>query len=341
MLTSRVVIGEIVGGYRIESRLAQGTTGEVFLAAHASVGTKAAIKIVHPGFDRAAVQRYVKEAVAASRIGNQGTLKITDSGTPENAPAFLVMEVLRGETLAERIRKAGRMSATQIAELGRQIAGIVAALHDEDLVHRDLRPEKIFLTRDSGLAIERVKILVGDALLLGATSEPCAPYAAPELWRGEPGDWRRDIYALGCVFFEMATGQRPYSGKAAELRDKHLEYQIPQARSLMPDVPPALDGLIARLVGKQVAQRPRSMREVSRELDGFAGPARPLAPTAGDTPALVIGEMNAPTLNNPRVQAPRAATPEPAPSSSHRTTIVIVALVALTVLVTVLVVLLR
>jgi serine/threonine-protein kinase len=339
VLTSRVVIGEIVGGYRVESRLGQGATGEVFLGAHASVGTKAAIKVLAPGFDPANVKRYLKEAVAASRIGNTGTIKISDSGMPQNSPAFLVMEVLHGETLAERIRRVKRMSATQIAEMGRQIAAVLAAMHDENLVHRDLRPEKIFFTRESGLASERVKILVGDALLLGPTSEPCAPYAAPELWRGEPGDWRVDIYALGCIFFEMATGQRPYSGKAADLGPKHLEYAIPQARSLMPDVPPTLDGLIARLVGKQVVQRPRSMREVSRELDSFAGPARPLAPTATDTPVLVVGELNAPTLNKPIKL--RAATPDPTAPASNKLTIVIVALVALTVLAVMLVVLLR
>jgi serine/threonine-protein kinase len=125
-------------------------------------------------------------------------------------------------------------------------------------------------------------------------------------------DWRIDVYALGCILFEMATGQKPYSGSAAELGAKHCEYQIPAARSLMPDVPPALDALIARLMGKQVEQRPKSMREISRELDGFAGNVRPLAPTKNDTPALVLGEMNAPTL-----QGSERPVAEPAPRPSQ------------------------
>jgi serine/threonine protein kinase len=294
------VIGETVAGYRLVARLGAGATGEVYAAEHASVGTKAAIKIIAPELaaDPARLQPYLRDAQKASRVNNQGTVKITDVGMPAgNGRGFLVMERLDGETLAARIAASGRLSITQIAEIGRQIAAVIAAMHDDNLVHRDLRPDKIFLVRDSGLAnAERIKVLVGDSLLLGATHDRAAPYAAPELWRGEPGDWRLDIYALGCIVFEMATGQRPYSGSGGELRDKHAEYQIPQARSLMPDVPPALDGLIARLMGKQIDQRPKSMREISRELDAFAGPARPLAPTRNDTPAIAVGELNAPTL---------------------------------------------
>ena len=302
------MIGEVLGGYRIVGRLGQGSTGEVFAAEHASVGTKAAIKVITPALaaDPARLQRYLKDAQAASRIGNQGTVKISEVGMPAGyGHGFLVMEHLPGETLAKRIARTKRLSITQIAELGRQIATVVAAMHDENLVHRDLRPDKIFLVRDSGLAQERIKILVGDAHLLGPTHAKAAPYAAPEVWRGEPGDWRVDIYALGCTIFEMATGQPPYSGDAGP---KHLEHPIPQARSLMPDVPPALDALIARLMGKQIDQRPKSLREIARELDSLGGTARPLAQTVQDGP-VAIGEMNAATLPPGPADAQRRAAP--------------------------------
>ena len=311
-------------GYRIVSRLGGGATGEVFAAEHASVGTKAAIKIIHPALaaDPGRLQRYLREAQQASRVNNQGTVKITEVGMPAGyGHAFIVMEQLHGETLSERIRKSTRLSVTQIAELGRQIATTVAALHDDNLVHRDLRPDKIFIVRDSGLAsTERIKLLVGDSILLGPTHDKAAPYTAPEQWRGT-GDWRVDIYALGCIVFEMATGRRPYSGAAADLAAKHAEYQIPAARSLMPDVPPALDGLIARLMGKQIEQRPKSMREIARELDALGGPVRPLAPTKNDTPALVLGELNAPTLQ-PGPERPAAPVvtrdAEPAPPARSK-----------------------
>jgi len=319
------VIGETVGGYRIVSRLGQGRTGEVFAAQHASVGTKAAIKIIAPALaaDPARLQRYLKEAQQASRINNQGTVKISEVGMPAGyGHGFIVMELLQGETLAQRIAANRRLSITQISEIGRQLATIIAALHDENLVHRDLRPDKIMFIRESGLVQERSKVLVGDALLLGPTHDQGAPYAAPELWRDPArSDWRVDIYAFGCMLFEMATGQQPYSGSAAELGAKHCEYQIPQARSLMPDVPPPLDALIARLMGKQVEQRPKSMREIARELDAFGGGVRPLAPTRNDTPALVIGELHAATLQGSERPAPAAAAPAPpgpAPKTKSR-----------------------
>ena len=309
------MIGETVGGYRIVSRLGQGRTGDVFAAEHASVGSKAAIKIIAPALaaDPGRLQRYLKEAQQASRINNQGTVKISEVGMPAGyGHGFLVMELLQGETLAARIKKNTRLSITQIAEIGRQLATVIAALHDENLVHRDLRPDKIMFVKDGGLAQERIKILVGDSLLLGPTHDQAAPYAAPEVWR-DPAttDWRVDIYALGCIIFEMATGEKPYSGTAAELGAKHAEYQIPAARSLMPDVPPALDGLIARLMAKQIDQRPKSMRELARELDSLGGTAKPLAPTFQEG-AAYVGEMNAGTL--PGGSRPPEAAPAPRPT---------------------------
>lgn len=298
MLTSRPVIGETVGGYRIVSRLGAGSAGDVFLGEHASVGSRVAIKILNPA-DPQLVQRYLREVQAASRVGHAGTVKVSDIGAPAGGPAFVVMELLQGETLAARIARTGRLSVTQIAELGRQIATVLAAIHDDNLVHRDLRPEKVVIVRDSGLATsERIKLLPGTSGLLGATHPRAIPYLAPEGWRDPAtADWRVDIYALGCMLFEMACGRQAFAGATAdEVRDRHLGPTIPAARSHMPDVPPALDALIARLIAKHVEQRPKSMRELARELDGLGGSARPLAPTFQDAPVLVAGELHAPTL---------------------------------------------
>ena len=322
MLVSPVVIGEVIAGYRLVGRLGGSSTGDVYAAEHASVGTKAAIKIITPALaaDPGRLQRYLRDAQAASRIANQGTVKISDVGMPAGyGHGFLVMELLEGETLARRIARTGRLSVTQIAELGRQIATVLAALHDDNLAHRDLRPETIFLARDAGPG-ERIKLLVGDTLLLGATHAKAAPYAAPELWRGEPGDWRGDVYALGCTMFEMATGRPPYRGD--DVAAKHAEHAIPAARSLMPDVPPALDALIARLVAKHVDQRPKSLREVARELDSLGGTARPLASTQQERP-VAVGEV----IASPARTAEIASPPRSAEPSARKRLGIVVAIV--------------
>ncbi len=318
MLTSRTVIGDSVGGYRIVSRIAEGATGEVFLGEHASVGTRAAIKMLRADLsaDRERVQRYLREAQSASRVGHVGTVKVTDVGQPPDGRAFLVMELLQGETLARRLARSGRLSTTQIAELGRQIATILAALHDDRLIHADVRADKIFLVRDSGLAQpERIKLLAGDATLLGPGHPRSAAYAAPEVWRDPASiDWRVDVYALGCLAFEMACGKPPYARPSSEdVRAQHLDQAVPTARSQMPDVPPALDALLAKLLAKRPDDRPKSMREISRAFDTLGGIARPLAPTVQDTPVLVVGELRAQPMPAGPTVAPeprsRAAAP--------------------------------
>ncbi|MDQ3298694.1 MAG: serine/threonine protein kinase, partial [Myxococcota bacterium] len=205
------MIGETVGGYRIVSRLGVGNAGDVFLGEHASVGSRVAIKILHPA-DPQLVHRYLRDVQAASRVGHAGTVKVSDTGAPAGGRAFVVMELLQGETLAVRIARTGRLSVTQIAELGRQIATVLAAIHDENLVHRDLRPEKIVIVRDSGLATsERIKLLPGTSGLLGPTHPRAIAYLAPETWRDPAtADWRVDIYALGCLLFEMACGRQAF-----------------------------------------------------------------------------------------------------------------------------------
>ncbi|MBA3817350.1 MAG: serine/threonine protein kinase, partial [Deltaproteobacteria bacterium] len=258
------MIGDSVGGYRIVSRIAEGATGEVWLGEHASVGTRAAIKVLRADLsaDRERVQRYLREAQSASRVGHVGTVKITHVGQPPEGRAFLVMELLQGESLARRLARSRRLSITQIAELGRQIATILAAMHDDQLVHGDLRADKIFLVRDagreSGLAEpERIKVLVGDATLLGPGHPRSAAYAAPEVWRDPASvDWRVDAYALGCLAFEMACGKPPYARPSSEdVRAQHLDQPVPTARSQMPDVPPALDALLAKLLAKRPDDR--------------------------------------------------------------------------------------
>ena len=210
----------------------------------------------------------------------------------------MILEILDGDTLAKRIETSGRLSVTQIGEIGRQLAIVLAATHDENVVHGDLRPDVVFLLKAGGLArSEPIKVTeFGVAKLKRSIGMPIGPvYTAPELLgSGAEVDWRIDAYSLGCVAFEMATGRPPFLGASAdEVRAKHLEHVPPSPRSLMPDVSPALDVLIGRLLSKRPGDRFSSMREVARVFEALGGSSRPLAPTATDQPVLVLGELQA------------------------------------------------
>jgi serine/threonine-protein kinase len=206
--------------------------------------------------------------------------------------------LLEGDTLAKRTRPRagcrGRRSARS-APARERARGDAR----RGIAHGDLRLDAVFLMRQGGLARgEPVKVTeFGVADLKRAVGIAIGPvYTPPEfLGSGATVDWRVDAYGLGCVAFEMATGKPPFIGASAdEVRTKHLEQVPPAARSMMPDVAPALDQLIGRLLSKRPEDRYSSMREIARAFEPFGGgSSRPLAQTADDQPALVLGEVQA------------------------------------------------
>src|SRR5262245_11132821 len=241
--------------------------GEVWLAEQQSIGTHVAIKLLNEAVskDNEHVQRFFNEARAVSRIQHAGIVKIFDVGH-HAGQAYLIMEYLEGETLAQRITRVGKLPLAEIADIGRQIASVLDATHSAGITHRDLKPDNIFLVADRELPRgERVKILdFGIAKLTGtlAGQSPrtigtmgTPAYMAPEQW-GDASkvDWRADLYSLGCVAFEMTCGRPPFIvTNIAEACAKHLHEPAPRARSLVPGVPPRLDELLDRLLAKDPA----------------------------------------------------------------------------------------
>lgn len=346
------MIGETVGEYKIVGQLVPGTTGDVYIGTHEDTGTRAAVEILHAAVtaNAEATQKYLATVRAVSAIKHGGTMKLVDAGTDAAGRTYVIMELLDGDTLAKRIEATGRMSLTQIGEIGRQVALALAATHDDGIVHGDLRPDVVFLLSQGGLSRgEPIKITEwGIADLKRAVGIEIGPvYTAPELLgSGEPIDWRVDAYGLGCIVYEMATGQPPFSGaNADEVRAKHREAVPPSARALMPDVAPALDQLIGRLLSKNPGDRYGSMREIARLFEPFGTNEKPLAPTA-DLPVVSAAELatsgelksrapaKEPTMeveSSIQIEGPEAAQavvteappppsrPEPASSGTHRT----------------------
>jgi serine/threonine-protein kinase len=280
------VIGETIKDFKITARLGKGGMGEVYVAEQQIVKTKVAIKLLLPEISRdtAHVERFFNEAIAVSRIQHAGIVKIFDVGFTSDGRAFLIMEFLTGTTLSARIAATGRLPLTTVAELGRQIASILAATHAAGIVHRDLKPDNIFLVPDAELASrERVKILDFGIAKLGATSGVTATgssmgtpgYMAPEMWtNASKADARADIYAFGCVAFEMCCGATPFvSGSIGEACNKHLSEMPPRISSRVPAIPVAVDEVIDRMLAKRADDRP-ALAEVERTFVDTAASAR-------------------------------------------------------------------
>jgi serine/threonine-protein kinase len=276
------VIGETIGNFKIVERLGRGGMGEVFLAEQASIGTKVAIKVLRAevSSDTDHVQRFFNEARAVSKIQHAGIVKIFDVGYAPGGEAYLIMEFLEGETLAKRIADGGPLPLDMLSDFGKQIASVLGATHGAGITHRDLKPDNIYIVGDRELPRgERVKILDFGIAKLTGTLAGASPqtigtmgtpaYMAPEQW-GDASkvDWRADVYSLGCVAFEMATGRPPFIVTTiAEACAMHLHEVPVRAKSIVPTVPNALDELLARLLQKQPEARPQSMQEIARTFE--------------------------------------------------------------------------
>jgi serine/threonine protein kinase len=266
------MIGQILGGYRVIEQLGTGGMGVVYVGQHELIGKRAAVKVLLPELSRdaAVVRRFFNEARAATQVRHPGIVEVFDFGHAADGSAYIVMELLHGETLSARVRRQGRVPLTTSIRLVQQIAGALGAAHTAGIVHRDLKPENVFIVRDPDVTGgERAKVLdFGIAKLAGDMSAEelktrtgavigTPRYMAPEQCRGaREVDHRADLYALGCIFYELLCGRPPFLEKGiGDLFAAHM-FMPPQPPSTFePSVPPALDAVILNLLAKAPEQR--------------------------------------------------------------------------------------
>ncbi len=275
-------VGQTVGNYNITAKLGEGGMGVVFLAEHPVIGSKVALKAIHPHFARSAdvVSRFVTEARAVNQIGHDHIVNITDFGHTPEGDFYFLMEYLQGEMLSEWINHHGAFPPARALNIAAQIADALQASHDQGVIHRDLKPDNIFLiTRDT--TADFVKVLdFGLAKLThasvstpthntGAGTVMGTPYyMSPEQCEGRAEvDHRADIYGLGVILFEMLTGRVPFGGEGyGEVIIKHVTVRPPTARSLVPEIPPALDAILSRALSKDPNARFQSMSQFREAL---------------------------------------------------------------------------
>jgi serine/threonine protein kinase/Tol biopolymer transport system component len=292
--------GARVGPYDIVGWLGAGGMGEVYRARDARLGRDVAIKLIAQSLatDPARVQRFEQEARAAGQLSHPNILAVYDTGVHAGIP-YIVSELLEGESLRARLR-AGPMAPRRAAEYARQIAEGLAAAHDRGVVHRDVKPDNLFVTSDG-----RIKILdfgvaklsqsdeeaVQDIGAAGGATDTAvagvvgtAAYMSPEQVRGVPVDSRSDIFSVGSVLYEMLVGQPAFVRETpAETMTAILNDE--PADTLPSSVPPALARIVSRCLEKPREARFQSARDLAFGLDlarGSTGtaPAAPL-PVSG------------------------------------------------------------
>ncbi|MGE3674738.1 MAG: protein kinase, partial [Polyangiaceae bacterium] len=279
--------GDELAGYSIERVAGAGGMGAVYRA-HAPGGEVVALKVVAlPGL--AARERFRAEASALQAIEHPGVVRLWAHGTEEGL-GWLALEWLDGVDLARHLRERGS-SPRDALDWGRQLASALVAVHDAGLVHRDLKPSNILREPAGRLVLVDFGIVgvLGAEQVRGPAGTP--GYMAPEQARGAPVDARADLFALGCVLFEAATGRAAFAGthRVATLARVVLD-DVPRAREFRPDIPEALDEAIAPLLQKLPAERPESAAALLQVLEGQALP-KPAPARIREETRLEAGEL--------------------------------------------------
>ncbi len=259
--------GTMVGEFRVEARIGAGAMGVVFAAIHPLIGKRAAIKVLRQELcaDPFSIERFIDEARVVNQIGHPNIVDVFAFGQLVDGRHYFVMEWLKGESLRTRIARAG-MSRAEVCGIARPLARALMAAHAKGVVHRDLKPDNVFLVDVDGEAT--VKLLDFGIAKLAHTEhrmEQTASgaivgtplYIAPEQAKGLVIDHRVDVYALGCMLFEMLTGRVPFvANSALEVVALHLMEAPPRASALVPDLPRELDELVVAMMAKDPAARP-------------------------------------------------------------------------------------
>ncbi|MFO0576129.1 MAG: protein kinase [Polyangia bacterium] len=326
------ILPERIGPYRIVRKLGEGGMGVVFEAIHETISRRVAIKLLNPEFARNpnVLSRFFNEARAVNLIDHPGLVQVSDLGQSSDGTAYIVMELLKGETLTHRLQSyGGRMPVPQVLLVAWQIADALATAHSKGIVHRDLKPDNIMLVPDSLVAGgERAKLLdFGIAKLMEAGPNKTTSnmimgtprYMSPEQCRGAGQvDEKTDVYSLGVMLYQMLTGRTPFEGEGSgDLIIKHVMQEPPPLQEAAPTVPVALCKFVHLLLTKDRTARP-AMATVVRELSLLRSlPATAKAePQPSSNPALIGSSSIVPTvLSSAAAELPAA---DRAPVGRHR-----------------------
>ncbi|MGE0867840.1 MAG: serine/threonine protein kinase [Kofleriaceae bacterium] len=281
--TAELVGATLSGRYLVTRKVGQGGMGAVYEATHTLIGKRVAVKVLLEKYAQreAIVKRLKQEAQLASSVGNEHIIDITDFGETEDGRTFVVMEFLDGESLAECLSRETKLPEQRILRIVSQAASALAAAHDKGIVHRDIKPENLFLQRRKNDDFVKV-VDFGISKSLRATGEDEEPtrltqtgmvlgtplYMSPEQARGDDElDHRVDVYALGVIMYETATGCVPYAGNNyLSVISQVLNEDPKPLRQLRPDLSEEFEAIVLKAMAKDRADRYPSAGALLRDI---------------------------------------------------------------------------
>jgi serine/threonine-protein kinase len=288
-MSSAVRAEAVFGSYRLLKQIGEGGMGRVFVAEHTRLGRQVALKMLRSEFagNIEAVKRFFAEARAVNRIKHENIIEVSDFIENEQGRSYYIMELLEGADLRNLQERLGVIPLPRALRIAIQVCRGLAAAHDAGVVHRDLKPDNVFLV-PRGEGTDLVKLLDFGVAKLASPTELDAStfktnagivvgtplYMSPEQATGKSVDHRTDVYALGVILYEMVTGQRPFHAENfGELLVKQMTESPPRPsklRSLRQGIPRELEQLILACLEVEPTDRPASMKEVEARLEQLA-----------------------------------------------------------------------
>ncbi len=268
-----------LGRYRLKRRIATGGMGDVWVAYHSGLKRDVAVKILRPeeqARSASALARFEREVHATAELAHPNTVRVFDYGATEDGLWYYVMELLEGETLATHVERCGPLPPARAVHIVGQAARAIAEAHERGIVHRDIKPDNLFLTSlggehdfvkviDFGIAkVDRVDVtMTGSGLVMGTPE-----YMSPEVAKGEPADARSDVYALGEVLYFLMCGKPPFQAESigAVMFAQVHEPARPPSRVLGRQLPCDVEGVVMRALQKAPAARYATAAELAMAL---------------------------------------------------------------------------
>lgn len=332
--------GKKIGEYEIVARVGVGGMGAVYEGRQPLIGKRVAVKVLLPSLsnEKELVERFLAEARAVNEIRHRGIVDIFSFGQLPDGAHYFVMEFLEGEAFDKIIKKRSPLPLAEALGWADEMLDALDAAHSAGIIHRDIKPSNLFLV-NTGRGRPYVKLLDFGIAKLGAIQGEATPqtrasvilgtpdYISPEQARGKPISPQTDLYALGCVLFEMVTGERVFRGEnTLQTMWMHVEDRPPVPSTIRPDLPPELDNLILWALEKEPAARPPSaaaMREQIEYIRATFVPTAQLSPPPGGANAFRSSNTPPPSGRTPVVggtPAPRSGSQAPlkTPSPASR-----------------------